>query len=104
MLNKSVNYGINRQLGGLLLLLKARELAHNLTGKSKELDFASPEFGGKRVNSHEIRQKILSISYAAWKKLGFSKGTLHYVKQNAKINKPFTLTAMYWRELKPGKT
>lgn len=28
-----------------------------------------------------------------WKKLGFSKGTLHYMKQNAKSDKPFTLNA-----------
>ena len=25
--------------------------------------------------------------------MGFSKGTLHYMKQNAKDNKPFTLNA-----------
>ena len=28
-----------------------------------------------------------------WKKLGFSKGTLHYMKQNAKSDKPFTLNS-----------
>ncbi|MFZ2497878.1 CRISPR-associated protein Cas1 [Methanosarcina sp.] len=91
MLNKPVNYGDKQTSWGSVLLLKARELAHNLTGKSKELDFVSPEFGVKRVDSHEIRQKILSISYVDWKKLGFSKGTLHYMKQNAKSDKPFTL-------------
>ncbi|MGB9926798.1 MAG: CRISPR-associated protein Cas1 [Methanosarcina sp.] len=82
---------INKTTWGSILLLKARELAHNLTGKSKELDFVSPEFGVKRVDSHEIRKKFLNISYSDWKKLGFSKGTLHYIKQNAKSDKPFTL-------------
>jgi len=91
MLNKPVNYGDKQTTWGSVLLLKARELAHNLTGKYKELDFVSPEFGIQRIDSHEIRQKILSISYADWKKLGFSKGTLHYMKQNAKSDKPFTL-------------
>ncbi|MBP1908848.1 hypothetical protein J2746_001052 [Methanolobus bombayensis] len=27
------------------------------------------------------------------KKIGFSKGTLHYMKQNAEVDKPFTLNA-----------
>ena len=42
---------------------------------------------------YDIRQKILNISYVDWKKLGFSKGTLHYMKQNAKSDKPFTLNS-----------
>jgi hypothetical protein len=46
--------------------------------KTKVLDFVSLEFGVQRVDSHEIRQKILSIPYIDWKKLGFSRGTLHY--------------------------
>jgi CRISPR-associated protein Cas1 len=33
------------------------------------------------------------MSYSDWNKLGFSKGTLHYMKQNAKADKPFTLNA-----------
>jgi CRISP-associated protein Cas1 len=36
-----------------------------------------------RQDSDEMRKKILSISYADWKKMGFSKGTLHYLKKNA---------------------
>jgi CRISPR-associated protein Cas1 len=35
-------------------------------------------------------KKILSISYAEWQKMGFSKGTLHYLKKNSKSEKPFT--------------
>ncbi|AKB85362.1 CRISPR-associated protein Cas1 [Methanococcoides methylutens MM1] len=40
-----------------------------------------------------MRQKILSISYSDWKKLGFSKGTLHYMKKNAEADKHFMLNA-----------
>ena len=87
------NYGDKQTTWGSILLLKSQRLAHNLTGKTKKLDFVHPEFGGQRIDSHEIRQKILSISYADWKKLGFSKGTLHYMKQNAKSDKPFTLNS-----------
>jgi len=35
------------------------------------------------------RLKIVKITYADWQKMGFSKGTLHYMKKNAKENKPF---------------
>ncbi len=93
MLNKKVSYEGKQTTWGSIILLKARELAHYLTGKKKELDFTIPEYEIERVDSYEIRQKILNISYADWKKLGFSKGTLHYMKQNAKSDKPFTLNA-----------
>jgi CRISPR-associated protein Cas1 len=93
VLNNPVNYGDKQTTWGSVLLLKVRELAQHLTGKSKTLDFVNPEFGVNRVDSYEIRQEILSISYVDWKKLGFSKGTLHYMKQNAKSDKPFTLKA-----------
>ena len=62
MLNKPVNYGDKQTSWGSILLLKARELAHYLTGKAKNVDFVSPEFGVQMVDSHEIRQKILNIS------------------------------------------
>lgn len=93
LLNKSISYGDKQTTWGSILLLKTRELAHNLIGKTKELDFVNPHYGVQRVDSHEIRQKILNISDSDWKKLGFSKGTLHYMKQNAKNDKPFTLSS-----------
>jgi CRISPR-associated protein Cas1 len=39
----------------------------------------------------DIRKKILSIPYTEWKRRGFSKGTLHYMKKNAERDQPFTL-------------
>lgn len=47
----------------------------------------------KRQDSEDTRQKIRGISYTDWKKMGFSKGTLQYMKQNAKDEKPFTLNS-----------
>ncbi len=41
----------------------------------------------------KYRKKIIEMPYTDWKKLGYSKGTLHYMKQNAKGDKPFTLNA-----------
>ena len=38
-----------------------------------------------------LRNKIIYMPYAEWNKMGFSKGTLHYMKQNAKSGKAFSL-------------
>jgi CRISP-associated protein Cas1 len=73
------------------MLLKAWELAHYLVGKEKMPDFVAPAYTVERRDSDEIRQKILDMPYAEWKKMGFSKGTLHYMKKNAKRVRPFTL-------------
>ncbi len=93
MLNKNVGYEDQQTTWRSILLLKARELARYLVGKTKNLDFINPNYGVQRVDSHEIKPKILSISYSDWEKLGFSKGTLHYMKQNAKSDRPFNLNS-----------
>jgi len=36
--------------------------------------------------------------------MGFSKGTLHYMRQNAKADKPFTLNAHVRERLEMWKT
>jgi CRISPR-associated protein Cas1 len=90
-MNKKVPYQKNSVAWSYALLLKTRELAQYLVEKKKAIDFSKPEFGIGRQDSEDIRQKILNISYTDWKNIGFSKGTLHYMKQNAKADKPFTL-------------
>ncbi|KQC05624.1 MAG: hypothetical protein APR53_07080 [Methanoculleus sp. SDB] len=74
-----------------VLLLKTRELAHYLLRKKRSIDLSTPEYDLARQDSVEMRQKILSISYDEWEKMGFSKGTLHYLKQNAMSDKLFTI-------------
>lgn len=91
MFNKTVDYEDKQCSWSYVILLKTRELAQDLTGTKKKIDFSTPYYEIERQESEEIRKQILSISYTDWKKLGFSKGTLHYMKQNAKSNKPFTL-------------
>jgi len=34
---------------------------------------------------------VLAIPYSEWKKRGFSKGCLNYMKKNAESEKPFIL-------------
>ncbi|WP_338101251.1 hypothetical protein [Methanococcoides seepicolus] len=48
---------------------------------------------GKRNDTDFLRKKIIDMPYIEWKMMGFSKGTLHYMKQNVKSDKPFTLNA-----------
>ena len=73
--------------------MKTRELAQFLVEKKKTVDFCRPVYTIERQDSEEIRQKIFSISYTEWENMGFSKGTLHYMKKNAEGDKPFTLNA-----------
>ena len=56
------------------------------------MEFVNPVYKVERDDSEELRQKIIDMSYSEWKKMGFSKGTLHYMKQNAN-GKPFSLNA-----------
>lgn len=79
-MNKKVPCKKQSVMWGYALLLKTRELAQYLVEKRKTIDFSKPEYTIERQDSEEIRQKILSISYSDWKKMGFSKGTLHYMK------------------------
>ncbi|MDA0525464.1 hypothetical protein [Methanococcoides alaskense] len=59
----------------------------------KTIEFNKPVYVGKRDDSDFLRKRIIDMPYAEWKKMGFSKGTLHYMKQNAKSDKLFTLNA-----------
>jgi len=90
-LNKTVMYREKEYTWDYIIFLKTRELAHYLLGKKRKLDFLSPAYKIVRQDSDEMRDKILKISYTEWAKMGFSKGTLHYLKQNARENKPFTM-------------
>jgi CRISPR-associated protein Cas1 len=92
-MNKKVAYKKLSVMWSYALLLKIRELAQYLVEKRKTLDFSKPAYSIERQDSDDIRQKILSISYSDWKRMGFSKGTLHYMKKNAEADKPFTLNA-----------
>ena len=55
---------------------------------------------GKRNDTDLLRKKIIDMPYTEWKKMGFSKGTLHYMKQNARSDKLFTLNAHVRERLK----
>jgi len=90
-LNKTTEYQGKECAWSYLILLKTRELAHYLAGKKKCVNFCAPVRNVLRNDTKIIREQILRISYKEWQEKGFSKGTLHYMKQNAKNVMPFTL-------------
>ncbi|WP_244625110.1 hypothetical protein [Methanococcoides vulcani] len=47
----------------------------------------------ERDDSDLLRKKIIDMPHTEWKKMGFSKGNLHYMKQNARSDNPFALNA-----------
>ena len=89
--NKTVEYQGKELMWSYVMVLKARELAHHLTGKKQSVNFMKPEYQVDSVDSDDIRRKIQSISYADGKNLGFSKGTFYYMKKNVESEKPFFL-------------
>jgi CRISPR-associated protein Cas1 len=58
-----------------------------------------PEYRLDRIDSGEMGKKILSVSYSGWKKMGNSKGTLHYTKRNARGERPFRANGMVMAHL-----
>jgi len=90
--NKKVKYQNKMYKWGNLMIEQARVLAHYLTGKKDMLDFSEPYFEIKRDDTEEMREAIIKMPYKKWKELGYSKGTLHPLKQKVKEGKVFYLT------------
>ncbi len=90
--NKKVKFKGQVCSWSYVLMSQTTDLAHFLLGTKNNINFVKPEFELERQDTEEIRNLILNISYKKWKDLGFSKGTLYAMKQNAVDNKPFYLT------------
>jgi CRISPR-associated protein Cas1 len=69
-LNKVSQYQEKEISYGYLITLKTRELVRSLTSDNVTFNVSTSEFNVKRNDSDKIRQKILTISYADWKKIG----------------------------------
>ena len=90
--NKKVRYKERDFTWDYLLMVQTRELAHYMLGLIRKIDFSEPFFELNRVDTENVRKQILDMPYCKWKKMGFSKGALSYMKGNAKSSKPFTLS------------
>lgn len=91
--SKTIPTGQRSLQWSTIINVKAQEMANYMTEKSKMFDLSKPEVKLERVDDNELREKIPDMSYTEWKKMGRSKGTLHYMKKNEKANKPFTFNS-----------
>lgn len=88
---KTVKYTGYYREWGYIITEKAYELGQFIIGKRKSLDFSNPEPVLERYDSDDMRKKILDMPYTEWRKMGYSKGSLYYLKKNAKNDKPFKI-------------
>lgn len=87
--NSGVNYKSKNWKWDTIILNKTQELARFLLGKSKNLDFSEPNPVIKRTDSLKIRAMILKLTQKQARERKISKSTLHYLRKNAKNEKPF---------------
>lgn len=90
--NRRVEYKGQMFKWGNVLIEQTRELAHYVSGKKGILNLSEPFFEIGRDDTEEMRKLILEMPYKKWKDMGFSKGTLHPLKQKVKEGKPFMLS------------
>jgi CRISP-associated protein Cas1 len=100
MFTSKMKYGKKNWEWAYIIERKTNELANYLAGKRKILDMSKPTPKIDRIDNAEMREKILKMSYSEWKKTGFSKGTLHYLKKNAEDDKPFIVYGKVIEKLK----
>ena len=98
-LSQKVKYQGKMQAWHYILQCKTQNLAHYILGKKDVLDFATPIQHLLRIDTSDIREQIKNIKYTEWKKMGYSKGTLHPMKQKIKEGKPFTITPTVKKKL-----
>ncbi|MDA3854725.1 MAG: CRISPR-associated endonuclease Cas1 [Candidatus Woesearchaeota archaeon] len=89
--NKKIKYESKMITMSYHLMLKVRDLSQFLQGNRIKLDFNTPDFGFDRVDSDDVREKIKKITYKQWVELGFSKGSLHHLKQNVDSERSFEI-------------
>jgi len=74
---------------GYVIIQKTSEFVNYLNGANSDFGFIEPSPILLRDDTPELREKVLAISYYKWMKAGYSKGSLHYLKKNARSEKPF---------------
>jgi len=89
--NSGVRYKGRDLKWDTVIARKTMELARYLAGKSKILDLSEPKPELDRMDSFELRRRILSLSMSEAHKLGISKSTLHYLRKRARDETPFAI-------------
>jgi hypothetical protein len=68
-----------------------QELGRFLLNKTNSLDFVDPSPRLERSDSLALRRRILELTQREAKELGIGKSTLHYLRQNAVMDRPFRI-------------
>lgn len=76
---------------GYVIIQKTGEFVNFLNGTNSNFEFNKPSPVLSRDDTPELREKVLGIGYYNWMKAGYSKGSLHYLKKNARSEKPFRI-------------
>jgi CRISPR-associated protein Cas1 len=68
---------------------KITELGRFLIGKTSSLDSAQPVPSLERMDSRELRSKILALTQLGARELGIGKSTCHYLREKARCSASF---------------
>ena len=70
---------------------KTVELGRYLVGRSERLDFSNPFPRLARTDDRELRIRLLSLTQQEARRLGIGKSTIHYLRNKARANRPFSV-------------
>jgi CRISPR-associated protein Cas1 len=80
---------------------KTVELGRYLVGRSSEIDFSEPPPMLTRTDDRELRNRILNLRQSKAHALGIGKSTLHYLRKNARSERPFKTHRRTLERLQP---
>jgi CRISPR-associated protein Cas1 len=97
---RTIKYRNRNEKWENIIVMKGQELGQYIVGKRMVLDLSDPRPVLRRDDNEEMRRKILDMTYTEWRKLGFNKSTLHYLKKHANEDKPFKIYEKVMSKLK----
>jgi CRISPR-associated protein Cas1 len=93
VLRERFNSGVVYKRGAMkwdtVIQEKTGELRKYLTGRSGSLDFSEPAPTLERIDSHLMREMILSLTESEARRRGIGKSALHYLRRNASRGESF---------------
>jgi CRISPR-associated protein Cas1 len=89
--NGGVRYRGKRLKWDTVIEQKTLELSRFLAGKISTVDFIEPSPNLDRSDNRIMRERINSLTSDEAKRLGLGKGTLHYLRRNARNERSFKL-------------
>ena len=87
--NSGVTYKGKTWKWDAIVLNKTEELGRFLLGKSGSLEFTEPSPDLTRIDTLELRERILELTQKKALELGINKSTLHYPREHAKEQRSF---------------